>query len=63
MLSRSVGRYLSDFRFDRTAIQRRWYFSAGLGRCVEFHFNGLGGNANNFATCLDCYNRCLRVSD
>ena len=57
---------LSDKNFGRNTqyvakFTKRWHFSLSMNKCVQFHYSGSGGNANNFIECADCLRRCLKV--
>ncbi|VDN99948.1 unnamed protein product [Rodentolepis nana] len=41
------------------ADMRRWGFHADSSKCIQFHYGGCGGNANNFRTKTECEQRCL----
>uniref|UniRef100_A0A914W5J1 BPTI/Kunitz inhibitor domain-containing protein n=1 Tax=Plectus sambesii TaxID=2011161 RepID=A0A914W5J1_9BILA len=36
----------------------RFFFDSFSGRCTSFQYSGCGGNANNFASELECERRC-----
>ncbi|XP_039212471.1 BPTI/Kunitz domain-containing protein-like [Crotalus tigris] len=40
----------------------RFYFNAATGTCENFIYGGCRGNANNFATWVECRARCQRVT-
>jgi len=50
----------TDEDLDET-FSMKWYFNFHLKRCIQFHYSGIGGNANNFDTCEDCFQRCYLV--
>lgn len=37
---------------------RRWYYDDLRGNCVNFIYNGCGGNQNNFRSYEDCIGFC-----
>ena len=44
-----LGYYLEQF-----------YYDSGLNQCVQFVYNGCGGNANRFSTIWECVQSCSR---
>ncbi|KAK6102220.1 Kunitz/Bovine pancreatic trypsin inhibitor domain family protein [Brugia pahangi] len=42
-----------------TSVVTRFYFNIASKECIEFTYNGCGGNLNNFATFEQCNNFCL----
>jgi len=57
-LERRIGRnYENSFMFSM-----KWYFNNHLKKCIQFHYSGIGGNANNFDSCEDCFKRCYMVN-
>ena len=56
-LNRKIGNsYLKAYNFTI-----KWYYKFKLKKCIQFHYTGKGGNANNFDNCFDCFNRCFLV--
>ncbi|CAI9744379.1 papilin isoform X2 [Octopus vulgaris] len=40
------------------SYSEQYFFNNKLGRCERFVYGGCGGNANRFATFLECRNKC-----
>lgn len=36
----------------------RWYYNPDSRQCVNFVYNGIGGNQNNFVTRTECESIC-----
>lgn len=39
----------------------RWFYDASRKKCLEFTYNGLGGNENNFLSRKNCEESCKGV--
>lgn len=61
MLPKNTGKCI---KVPETHQNIRWYYKKGnqldssSGSCISFRYTGCGGNANNFATKLDCRKAC-----
>ncbi len=47
-----------DGNNDGNGAHSAFYFDADINECIEFVFAGCGGNANRFATKIDCEDGC-----
>lgn len=40
---------------------KKWYFNYTRKKCIQFYYSGYGGNANNYDSCFECKERCLKL--
>ena len=43
-------------------LSKKWNYDYNIKKCFEFMYYGTAGNANNFDTCSQCVNRCVKVT-